>query len=102
MYITRPNETDDYGNPIAVFRRHRMTTANGRAVRPGFDYQCLTGYHRLHHGRHLQESDRQFFCNDIACAPIDAPDHIPAGSSSGHDGLRGDVRHANQTYIWRD
>lgn len=101
MFITTPNNMGETDKPT-VFRRHRMTKANGRAVRPGFDYLCLTGYHRLHHGRALKGTNNAYFCTDITVAPIDAPETIPAGSCEGHDSLVGDpVRHCSQTYIFR-
>jgi hypothetical protein len=104
MFITTPNQFDSTG-ATRIFRRHRMTDSNGRAIRPGFDFQCLTGYHRLYLGHELQRRDSNSrFCEDVAVAPLDAPEFIPAGACCGHDGLVGDdpVRHASQNYLWRE
>lgn len=81
-----------------TFRRHQTTISNGRPVRPGNDPLFITGYHLLWHGYALQGRVTEHD-TDIAAAPLDAPDRIPAGSCTGHD-MENGKRAACQTSIW--
>jgi len=99
--ITTPSPFQQVGEQ-QVFRRHRMTSANGRAVRPGVDNKCVTGYHQLWHGYDLAGETSQHD-TDVAAAPLDAPDYIPGGGcraefSGGESNL---TRHCSQMVVRR-
>lgn len=93
MIISTLNEIDG-----PVFRRHRMQTANNRAVRPGFDHNCITGYHSLWHGYDLSGTVTEHD-TDISVQPLDAPEKIPAGCCRAEIGTT--YRFCNQATIWR-
>lgn len=100
MFITTPNTVGG-----KVFRRHRMQHQCGREIRPGNDYLCLTGYHRLTHRTELREDTappHDYTGADIAVAPLDAPDFIPAGGCSRSEHASSKKVFCNQAYVWRE
>lgn len=83
-----------------TFRRHAVESSNNRAVRPGNDPLCITGYHLLWHGFALQGSKTNYY-TDISAAPLDAPDYVPAGACEGSNSKDTGRRNACQQAIKR-